>query len=40
MADQSSTEIGGVTVDNLVDFKLASRVSGTSVRVVPIAIYI
>jgi hypothetical protein len=40
LAAQSSTEIGGVKVDTLVDFKLGSRVAGTSIRVVPIAIYV
>jgi hypothetical protein len=40
LATQSSTKIGGVTVDTLIDFKVGSRVAGTSIRVVPIAIYV
>ncbi|MDJ0333927.1 hypothetical protein QMG83_01690 [Salinibacterium sp. G-O1] len=37
---QTSTTVGGLKIDNLLDLKLASRVAGTSIRVVPIAIFV
>lgn len=40
LAGQAATSIGGVRVDQVLDLKLASRVAGASVRVVPIAIYV
>lgn len=40
LTDQPGTVIGDVSVDQVLDLKLSSRVAGASVRVVPIAIYV
>jgi len=39
ITEQTNPSIGGLTIDKLVDLKLASRVPGMSIRVVPIAVY-
>lgn len=37
--NQKAAKIGDVSVENLLDLKLASRIPGTSIRVIPLAIY-
>ena len=40
LAGQKPAQIGGMSISKLLDLQLSSRISGTSVRVMPLAIYV